>query len=121
MEILYDRCCGLDVPAKTVVACLIQQGQKQIRTFATMTADLLALSDWLVGAGCTQVASSSTGVYWKPVFNILEGQMEVMLVNARHVKAVPGRKTGVRDCEWLADLRRHAPVAGELYFPTGDS
>jgi len=107
MEILYDCCCGLDVHAKTVVTCLIKHGKKQTRTFGTMTSDLLALSDWLSSEGCTHVAIESTGVYWKPVFNILEGQVEVMLVNARHVKAVPGRKTDVKDCEWLADLLRH--------------
>jgi transposase len=97
----------LDVHAKTVVACLIKMGQKSVRTFSTMTDDLLALSDRLTAEGCTHVAIESTGVYWKPVFNILEGDMEVILVNARHVKAVPGRKTDVKDCEWLADLLRH--------------
>src|SRR6266508_895977 len=107
MEVLYASCCGLDVHARTVVACLIRKGRKVIRTFGTMTADLLALRDWLVGEECTHVAMESTGVYWKPVFNILEGAMEVMLVNARHVKAVKGRKTDVRDCEWLGDLLRH--------------
>ena len=117
MEILYACCCGVDVHAKTVVACLINHGQKQIRTFGTMTADLLALSDWLVAEGCTHVAIESTGVYWKPVFNILEGQMEVLLVNARHVKAVPGRKTDVRDCEWLADLLRHGLLRASFIPP----
>jgi transposase len=99
VEIIYPSCCGLGVHAKTVVACLIQQGKKQTRTFSTMTDDLLALSDWLVREGCTHVAMESTGVYWKPVFNILEGVLEVILVNARQVKAVPGRKTDVKDCE----------------------
>jgi transposase len=107
MPIVYDTCCGIDVHAKTVVACLIEQGRKQTRTFSTMTADLLKLLDWLTEAGCTIIAIESTGVYWRPVFNILEGSIEVMLVNARHVKAVPGRKTDVKDCEWLADLLRH--------------
>lgn len=93
--------------AKTVVACLVKDGKKQTRTFSTMTDDLLALSDWLTEAGCPHVAVESTGVYWKPVFNLLEGLLEVVLVNARHAKAVPGRKTDVRDCEWLADLLRH--------------
>jgi len=93
----------LDVHAKTVVACLVKKGKKAIRTFSTMTDDVLRLSDWLVAEGCTHVAIESTGVYWRPVFNILEGVVDVMLVNARHVKAVPGRKTDVRDCEWLAD------------------
>src|SRR5215216_1818895 len=107
MEILYRSCCGLDVHAQTVVACLIREGRKSIRTFSTMTDDLLALLDWLTSEGCTHVAIESTGVYWKPVFNILEGVTAVILVNARHVKAVPGRKTDVKDCEWLADLLRH--------------
>ena len=107
MQILYPCCCGLDVHAKNVVACLIRDGRKQIRTFSTMTDDLLALLDWLTAEGCTHVAIESTGVYWKPIFNILEGSMQVLLVNAREVKAVPGRKTDVRDCEWLADLLRH--------------
>lgn len=103
---LYRCCCGLDVHAKTVVACLIKDGKKEVRTFSTMTDELLALSDWLTNAGCTHVAVESTGVYWKPVFNLLEGALEVLLVNARHVRAVPGWKTDVRDCEWLADLLR---------------
>src|SRR5438105_6638990 len=72
-----------------------------------MTEDLLDLSDWLAAAGCTHVAMESTGVYWKPVFNLLEGSFELLLVNARHVKAVPGRKTDVKDSEWIADLLRH--------------
>ena len=107
MEVLYESCAGLDVHARTVVACLIRRGRKTIRTFGTMTEDLLALLDWLKAEQCTNVAMESTGVYWKPVFNILEGSMEVMLVNARHVKAVKGRKTDVKDCAWLADLLRH--------------
>ncbi len=117
MEILYRSCCGCDVHAKTVVVCLIKDGQKSVRTFSTMTDDLLHLSDWLVGEGCTHVAIESTGVYWKPVFNILEGVMEVILVNARHVKAVPGRKTDVRDCEWLADLLRHGLLKASFIPP----
>jgi len=117
MEILYKCCCGLDVHAKTVVACLINDGRKQVRTYGTMTADLLTLGDWLVAEGCTHVAIESTGVYWKPVFNLLEGQMEVILVNARHVKAVPGRKTDVKDCEWLADLLRHGLLRASFIPP----
>jgi transposase len=107
MEVLYEICAGLDVHAKTVVACLIQRGRKTVRTFGTMTEELLRLLEWLKGEGCTHVAIESTGVYWKPVFNVLEGSMEVMLVNARHVKAVKGKKTDVKDCEWLGDLLRH--------------
>jgi len=117
MNIIHRCCCGLDVHAKTVVACLIKHGKKQIRTYSTMTDDLLRLSDWLVSEGCGQVAIESTGVYWKPVFNILEGVLEVVLVNARHVKGVPGRKTDVRDCEWLADLLRHGLLRASFIPP----
>jgi transposase len=107
----------LDVHAKTVVVCLIKRGKKETRTFSTMTDDLLALSDWLVEEECTHVAIESTGVYWKPAFNILEGVLEVILVNARHVKAVPGRKTDVKDCEWLADLLRHGLLRASFIPP----
>ena len=117
MQILYPCCCGLDVHTKTVVACLINHGKKQVRTFSTMTDDLLALADWLTSAGCTHVAIESTGVYWKPVFNLLEGLLTVILVNARHVKAVPGRKTDVKDCEWLADLLRHGLLKASFIPP----
>jgi transposase len=108
MEVVYPRCCGLDLHKRTVVACLLTPGprgkpSKEVRTFGTMTDDLLALSDWLTATGCTHVAMESTGVLWKPIFNLLE----LLLVNAHHVKAVPGRKTEVKDSEWLADLLRH--------------
>jgi transposase len=112
MDVVYERCCGLDIHKKTVVACRIVPGPagkptKEIRTFGTMTEDLLALSDWLASEGVTHVAMESTGVYWKPIYNLLEGSFELLLANARHIKAVPGRKTDVRDCEWIADLLRH--------------
>jgi transposase len=112
MEVLYTRCAGLDVHKKTVVACLItpdrQAGwHKEVRTFSTMTLELLALSDWLQAAGCTHIAMESTGEYWKPVFNILEANLEVLLVNAAHVKNVPGRKTDVKDAQWIAELLQH--------------
>lgn len=107
MEVIHECCCGLDVHAATVVACVIRKGRKQIRTYGTMTEQLLELRGWLEREGCTHAAIEATGVYWKPVFNVLEDAVEVMLVNARHVKAVKGRKTDVRDCEWLADLLRH--------------
>ncbi len=112
MEVVYARCCGLDIHKKLVVACLIVPGpdgtaQKEVRSFGTMTADLLALADWLAAAGCTHVAMESTGVYWQPIYNLLEDRFALLLVNARHIKAVPGRKTDVRDCEWIADLLRH--------------
>lgn len=117
MQVLYPCCCGIDIHARTAVACLIKQGRRQTRTFSTMTDDLLRLSDWLVSEGCTHVAIESTGVYWKPVFNILEGPLSVILVNARDVKAVPGRKTDVRDCEWLADLLRHGLLKASFIPP----
>ena len=104
MQVLYTHCAGLEVHKQTVVACLLTpdpQGgwQHETRTFGTMTRDLLALSDWLLTAGCTHVAMESTGEYWKPVFNILEAHFEVLLVNAQHSKAVPGRKTDVKDAQ----------------------
>ncbi len=112
MEVVYPRCCGLDIHKKLVVACLITPEadgtpRKEIRSFGTMTDDLLVLADWLAGAGCTHVAMESTGVYWQPLYNLLEGRFALLLANARHIKAVPGRKTDVRDCEWIADLLRH--------------
>ncbi len=115
MKVTFERCAGLDVHKETVVACVCvgpagKEVQKEVRTFGTTTAQLLELSDWLAEWGVTHVGMESTGVYWQPVFNILEGTFEVWRVNARHVKQVPGRKTDVRDCEWLADLMRHGLV-----------
>jgi transposase len=112
MQVVYTHCAGLDVHKKTVVACVITpknsgKWQREIRTFTTMTKDLLNLSDWLTSHGCTHVAMESTGEYWRPVFNILEGNFEVMLVNARHMKAVPGRKTDIKDSQWIAELLQH--------------
>lgn len=108
MRIVYKRCCGLDVHKKVIVACLLTlesdgELRKEIRKFGTMTKDLLALLDWLQQAGCTHVAMESTGVYWKPIYNILEGQLQVVVVNAQHLKKVPGRKTDVLDAEWLTE------------------
>src|SRR5947208_1797719 len=124
MDVIYERCCGLDVPKKTVVACLIVpdaagQPHKTIRTFRTMTADLLALADWLAEAGCTHGVMESTGVYWRPIYNLLEGQFDLLVVNAPHVKTVPGRKTDVRDAEWLADLLRHGLLRGS-FIPSAE-
>jgi transposase len=108
MEVVHERCGGLDVHKRTVVACVRTAAGAQTRTFGTPTAELLTLGAWLVGAGVTHVAMESTGVYWQPVFNLLEGlDLEVLVVNARHVQQVPGRKTDVQDAEWLADLLRH--------------
>ena len=112
MDRLYECCCGLDVHKQTVVACLISPvagvGQtKTIRTFATMTDELDAMADWLAEAGCTHVAMESTGVYWKPIYNRLEGRFTLLVANAQHIKVMPGRKTDVKDCEWIADLLQH--------------
>ena len=122
MDILHTHCAGLDVHKKSVVACVLtpdpQGGWRQeTRTFGTMTADLLALSDWLQAQAVTHVGMESTGEYWKPVFNILEANLEVLLVNAQHIKAVPGRKTDVKDAEWLADLLQHGLVRGSFIPP----
>jgi len=117
MQIIHQICCGIDVHARTAVVCLIRNGRREIRTYSAMTDDLLTMCDWLVSEGCKQAAIESTGIYWKPVYNILEGFLEVVLVNARHVKAVPGRKTDVRDCEWLADLLRHGLLRASFIPP----
>jgi transposase len=109
---LYPRCAGIDVHKNNVVVC-VRCGDRpdkvfeEIRTFSTMTADLLALSDWLAQHGVTHAAMESTGVYWKPVVNLLEGRVAVILVNAEHIKKVPGRKTDVKDCQWIAQLLQH--------------
>src|SRR5216683_1707559 len=112
MEVVYTRCCGLDVHKQSVVACTIVPGAarrptKTIRTFGTTTDQLEALAEWLLAQKVTHAVMESTGVFWKPVFNILAGRIEVVVVNAQHVKVVPGRKTDVSDSEWLADLLRH--------------
>jgi transposase len=115
MEVLYRRCCGLDVHKETVVACLriVSGGEivREVRTFETTTASLIALSEWLGENGCTHVAMEATGVYWKPVWHILaEGEFQLVLANASHVKNVPGRKTDVNDATWLADLLAHGLI-----------
>jgi transposase len=112
MDVVYPRCCGIDIHKKIAVACVIVSEtkgppRKEIRSFGTMTDDLLALADWLAAEGVTHIAMESTGVYWKAPFNLLEGQFEVLLANAQHIKTVPGRKTDVKDAEWIADLLRH--------------
>jgi len=121
MEVVYKRCCGLDVHKAIVVACVIirEAGKvlKEIRTFRTMTSDLLVLQDWLLAHGVTHVAMESTGIYWKPIFNLLEGNLKVLLVNASHIKGVPGKKTDVKDCEWIADLLVHGLLKGSFIPP----
>jgi transposase len=122
MEVIYPRCAGLDVHKKTVVACVMhtkRNGHKkqETRTYGTTTEELQELLAWLQEWGCTQVAIESTGVYWKPVYNILEDHVEVLLVNARHVQNVPGRKTDVSDAEWLTDLLRHGLLRASFVPP----
>jgi transposase len=122
MEVLYPICCGLDVHKASITACVLIASCKAKKRYmlrcGTMTRDLLALADWLREHGVTHVAMESTGIYWKPVWNVLEGQFELLLVNAQHIKAVPGRKTDLRDCEWLAELLQHGLVRSSFVPPT---
>ncbi len=122
IEVVYSHCAGLDVHKKTVVACRIRPGQagqveQETRTFGTTTPELLGLVDWLHDWAITHVAMESTGDYWKPVYNLLEGDLEVLLVNARHIKYVPGRKTDVKDAEWLAELLRQGLLKASFIPP----
>jgi len=118
MRVVYERCCGIDVHKQSLVACVITPEGKELRTFGTMTVHLLELADWLEERGVTHVAIESTGVYWKPVYNLLESHgLELLVVNAQHIKAVPGRKTDVKDAEWIADLLRHGLLRGS-YIPS---
>ena len=119
MEIIYPRCCGLDVHKRSVAACvrrLEADGRldQETRTFGTMTRDILEMADWLATAGVTHVAMEATGVYWKPIYNLLEDHFTLLLVNARHVKHVPGRKTDVQDCQWLAQLLQAGLLRGSF-------
>jgi transposase len=119
MQVLYPCCCGLDIHKKFVVACVLRTAsngsvQKETRTFSTMTGELLALGDWLRAEACTHVAMESTSSYWRPVYNLLEGQFELLVANAYHIKTVPGRKTDVKDAEWIADLLRHGLLRGSF-------
>ena len=121
MEVIYPRCAGLDVHKQTVVACVRIAGEgpplQQVHTFATTTSGLLALADWLDSFGVTHVAMEATGVYWKPVWHVLEGHFELVLANAAHVKNVPGRKTDVNDAMWLADLLAHGLIRASFVPP----
>jgi len=119
MQVVYARCAGLDVHKKTVSACVSVcevGGAKwqKTRVFATLTQDLLMLADWLKQCGVTHVAMEATSVYWRPIWAVLEGQLEQMLVNPQHIKAVPGRKTDTKDCEWIADLLQHGLLKGSF-------
>src|SRR5215472_14868483 len=122
MDTLYPNCAGIDVHKETVVVCVRIAGRsgkavEEIRTFSTMTGGLLALSDWLAEHHVSHVAMESTGVYWKPVFNILESRFAVILVNAEHIKKVPGRKTDVKDCAWIAQLLQHGLLKASFIPP----
>jgi transposase len=122
MEVVHPRCAGLDVHKRTVVACRLSPGPgvdpvREVRTFGTTTRELLALAEWLAEAGVSHVAMESTGSFWKPVYNLLEAGFELLVVNAAHLKAVPGRKTDVRDAEWIADLLRHGLLRAS-FVPT---
>jgi transposase len=123
MQVVYVCCAGLDVHKETVSVCISlceTNGQKrqQVRVYGTFTQDLLALADWLKENGVTHVAMEATGVYWRPVWAVLEGQFQQMLVNPQHIKAVPGRKTDTKDCEWIADLLQHGLLKGSFVPPT---
>ncbi len=111
---MYRNCCGLDVHKQTVVACVITPDTKETRTFSTMTGDLLQLKKWLLDCQVSHVAMESTGVYWKPIYNVLEEVFTLLLVNAQHIKNVPGKKTDIKDAEWIADLLRHGLVKGSF-------
>src|SRR5260370_14619254 len=122
MQVVHERCCGLDVHKKTVVACILislanGEVQRHTRAFSSMTASLVELSDWLESLAVTVIAMESTGIYWRPVFNLLEEGRSVILVNAQHMKAIPGRKTDIKDSEWLADLLRHGLLKASFIPP----
>jgi transposase len=122
MRVLHQTCAGMDVQKKDSKVCLVtrdSQGQRQedVRSFRTMTRDILAMRAWLQAQGCKLIAMESTGVYWKPIFNLLEGDCTVLLVNPTHIKQVPGRKTDVRDCRWIAALLEHGLLRGSFLPP----
>jgi transposase len=121
MEVLYPSCAGLDVHQANVVACVriaeSAQASHEVRTFETTTQGLLELADWLRAAGCTHAAMEATGVYWKPVWHVLEGEFELVLANAAHIRNVPGRKTDVNDAMWIADLLAHGLIRGSFVPP----
>jgi transposase len=118
MHVLYPKCCGLDVHKASLSACILIQGpdgkERRLRRFGTMTSDIAELAHWLNGHGVQMVAMESTGVYWKPIWNLLEDQFELLLVNAQHLKAVPGRKTDIKDCEWIAELLQYGLLRGSF-------
>src|SRR6266478_7358147 len=111
MEVIHPRCCGLDIHKDSISACVLikEDGkrEKHLARFGTMTSELLELADWLRSWDVKRVAMESTGVYWKPIWNILEGEFDLELINAQHIKKVPGRKTDTKDCEWVGELVQH--------------
>ncbi len=123
MDVIYRCCAGIDVHKKLIAVNLLRRGVEsradldEVRTFSTMTRDRMALADWLKSEGCTHIAVESTGVYWKPIYNILEAEFTIILVNARHIKAVPGRKTDVADCRWIAQLLQHGLLKASFIPP----
>lgn len=120
MDKVYDKCCGIDVHKKLIVACFKQGNKQESREFGATTRELLALADWLKEGNCEMVAMESTASYWKPLYNILEScDLKAMVVNANHMKAVPGRKTDVKDAEWIADLLQHGLLRAS-YIPAKD-
>ena len=120
MDKVYDKCCGIDLHKKLIVACFKQGNRQEIRDFGATTRELLEMADWLKEGGCEMVAMESTASYWKPLYNILETcGLKAMVVNAQHMKAVPGRKTDVKDAEWIADLLQHGLLTAS-YIPDKD-
>jgi transposase len=125
MEVVHPICCGLDIHKASIQACLLTsdaagRAHRELRRFSTMTSDILAMADWLRAAGCLAIAMESTGSYWLPIWNLLEDEFALLLVNATHVKRVPGRKTDVKDAEWLADLLRHGLLPASLVLERGE-
>src|SRR6266481_816287 len=122
MEVLYERCAGLDVHQHSVVACArVAAGGRvvhEVESFATTTQGLLTLAEWLTARGCTHVAMESTGVYWRPVWHVLGDAFELVLANATHIRNIPGRKTDVNDARWIADLLAHGLIRGSFVPPT---
>jgi len=122
MQPILESCCGLDVHKSMVMACIAHGAldkppKFEIRKFSTMTSDLRELKKWLEGYKVTAVAMESTGIYWKPIFNILEDGFDVVLANAQHIKNVPGRKTDIKDCQWIARLFRNGLISGSFIPP----
>lgn len=117
MEVVYRCCCGIDVHKKVIAACLVNGGEQELREFGTTTSEIKTLANWLTESGCEMIAMESTGVFWKPLYNLFElMDLDAMIVNAAHMKALPGRKTDVKDAEWIADLLRHGLLKAS-YIP----